>query len=93
MAPTGLIFRRATARWTLIPNPHAIALAKLVVSKSGPFDQCEAEWHALIGRHLSPWIEECVFLLLRCVFSLISPAYKYLPTLIEMVSNKPLPLG
>ena len=76
-----------------MPNPHAMALAKLVVSESGPFDQCEAEWHALIGRHLLPWIEECVSLLLKCVFSFNPPAYKYSTTLVEMVSNKPLPLG
>ena len=35
-----------------------------------------------------PWIEG----FLRCVFSLNWPSYKYLPTLMEMVSNKPLPL-
>ena len=54
---------------------------------------CEAEYRALIGRRLLPWIEECVSMLLKCVFTLISPAYKYLPTLVEMVSNKPLPQG
>ena len=67
-------------------------LPKSVVSESGPFDPCEAEWHALIGRRLLPWIEECVSMLLKCVFTLISPTYKYLPTLMEMVSNQPLPL-
>ena len=40
-----------------------------------------------------PWIEECVSLLMGCLFYLISLAYKYLPPLVEMVSNKPLPLG
>ena len=34
----------------------------------------------------------CVFALEVC-FLLISPAYKYLPTLVEMVSIKLLPLG
>ena len=34
----------------------------------------------------------CVLTLEVC-FSLITPAYKYLPTLLEIVSNKPLPLG
>ena len=29
---------------------------------------------------------------MNCVFSLNSPTYKYLPTLVELVSNKPLPL-
>ena len=67
-------------------------MPKSVVSESGPFDPCEAECHALIGRRLLPWIEECVSMLLKCVFTLISPAYKYLPTLMEMVSNQPLPL-
>jgi hypothetical protein len=68
-------------------------LSKSVVSENGPFDPCEVEWRALIGRRLLPWIEECVSLLLKCVFCLISPAYIYLPTLVEIVSNKPLPLG
>ena len=67
-------------------------MPKSVVSESGPFDPCEVEWRALIGRRLLPWIEECDSMLLKCVFSLISLAYKYLPTLVEMVSNKPLPL-
>ena len=31
-------------------------------------------------------------LLLRCAFYLISLAYKYLPTLVQMIRNKPLPL-
>ena len=52
----------------------------------------QAEYRALIGRRLLPWIEECVSMLLMCVFTLVSPAYKYLPTLVEMVSNKPLAL-
>ena len=68
-------------------------LPKSVVSESGPFDPCEAECHALIGRRLLPWIEECVSLLLKCVFSFNPPAYKYSPTLVEIVSNKPLPPG
>ena len=67
-------------------------MPKSVVSESGPFDPCEAEYRALIGRRLLPWIEECVSMLLKYVFTLISPAYKYLPTLVEMVSSKPLPL-
>ena len=53
---------------------------------------CETEYRTLIGRRLLPWIEECVSMLLKCVFTLISPAYKYLPALVEIVSNKPLPL-
>ena len=65
-------------------------LPKSVVSEIGPFDPCEAECPALIGRRLLPWIEECVSMLLKCVFTLISHAYKYLPTLVERVSNKPL---
>jgi hypothetical protein len=68
-------------------------LYKSVVFESGPFDTCEAEWRALIGRCLFPWIEEYVFMLLKCVFCLVTLAYKYLPTLIEMVSNKLLLLG
>ena len=67
-------------------------LSKSVVFESGPFDTCEAERRTLIGRRLLPWIEECVSMLLKCVFTLISPAYKYLPALVEIVSNKPLPL-
>ena len=59
----------------------------------GPMNPCEAEWRALIGGRLFPWIEECVSLLLKCVFSFNPPAYKYSPTLVEIVSNKPLPLG
>ena len=35
-----------------------------------------------------PWTEECVSLLMGCVFCLISPTYKYLSTLVEIVSNK-----
>ena len=58
----------------------------------GPMNPCEAEWCALIGQRLLPWIEECVSLLLKCVFSFNPPAYKYSPTLVEIVSNKPLPL-
>ena len=54
---------------------------------------CAAKWRTLIGRRLLPWIEERVSLLMTCVFSHITPAYKYLPTRVEMVSNKPLPLG
>ena len=57
----------------------------------GPMNPCEAERRALIGRRSLPWIE-CVSLLMKCVLSLKSPAYKYLATLVEMVSNKPLPL-
>ena len=67
-APNRPIFGWVTGSWALLP--------KSVVSESGPFDPCEAEWHALIGRRLLPWIEECVSLLLKCVFCLISPTYK-----------------
>ena len=81
-------------------SPH-VPLSLLHVSKlwicrflaaCGPMNPCEAEWHALIGGRHFPWIVECVSLLLKCVFCLISPAYKYLPTLMEVVGNKPLPL-
>ena len=60
---------------------------------SGPFDPCELDSHIMIGRHHLPWIEECFFMLLKCGFSLNLPAYKYLLTLVEMVSNKLLSLG
>ena len=97
---------RPTAHWApLSPASSGVSprvpLSLLQVSKlwvcrflaaCGPINPCEAEWHTLIGRHLLPWIEECVSLLLKCVFCLISPTYKYLSTLMEMVSNKPLPL-
>ena len=56
------------------------------------FDPTEPESCSLIGLRLLPWIVECVSLPLRCVFYLISPAYKYLPTLMKMVSNRPIPL-
>ena len=40
----------------------------------GPMNPCEAEWSALIGRRLLPWIEECVSLLWK--WSVINP-YHY----------------
>ena len=66
---------------------------KSVACVCGLFDSCEAEQRAVIGRRLLPWIEERVSLLMTCVFSHITPAYKYLPTRVEMVSNKPIPPG
>jgi hypothetical protein len=44
---------------------------KAVACPGGHFDPCEAERCILIGRRLLPWIEGCVSLLLRCIFSLI----------------------
>ena len=98
---------RLTTHWA--PPPPAssggsprVPLSLLHVSKlwvcqflaaCGPMNPCEAEWCALIGRCLLSWIEECVSFLLKCVFSFNPPAYKYSPTLVEIISNKPLPLG
>ena len=93
LAPNRLNFGWVTTRWAPRSVLHETHCPKSVACVCGPFDPCEAEWHALIGRRLLPWIEECVFLLLRCVFCLVRPTYKYLPTLVKIVSNKPLPLG
>ena len=61
-----------------------------VTCPGGPSNPCEHTW--LVDANCLG--SRSVFsLLLRCVFYLISPAYKYLPTLVEMVSNEPLPVG
>ena len=70
-----------------------MACPKLVcLGARASFDPLKPGQRTLID-YLLPWIEECVSLLLKCVFCLISPTYKYVPTLVEMVGIKPLPLG
>ena len=58
----------------------------------GPFDPCDVEWHVLIGQSGFALDWECVSLLHKVCFFINIPAYNYSPTLVEIVSNKPLPL-
>jgi hypothetical protein len=82
LAPNRLNFGWVTTRWAPRSVLHDTHCPKSVACVCGPFDPCEAEWHALIGRRPLP-----------CVFCLVRPIYKYLPTLVKIVSNKPLSLG
>ena len=79
-----------------LPCPNACVMAYPKLNSFGLwacFDPIEPKSCYVSGLHLLPWFVECVSLLLWCVFSLNSPAYKYLPTLVEMVSIRLLPLG
>ena len=93
-APTAPNFGIWAVLVSLVLIPWGVACPTLVCfGLWACFDPIEPESCSLIGLLLLPCIAECVFLLMKCVFTLISSAYKYLPTLVETVSNKPLPLG
>jgi len=60
-----------------------------VTCSGGPSNPCERAW---LDDAICIGLRSVFSLLLRCVFYLISPAYKYLPTLVKMVNNKSLQL-
>jgi hypothetical protein len=81
--------------WTLLGGPPCYVCGPWLVSRRfgsscGLVDLRERTWFV---EKVLLWSVECVSQLMKCVFSLNSHAYKYLPTFMEMVSNKPLLLG
>ena len=62
---------------------------KSVACIFGPSNPCACSW---LVDAICLGLRSVFLLLLSCVFYLISHKYKYLPTLVEMVNNKPLPL-